>query len=78
MIEMNRENVTLAAVLIALASCVYLYKELQKVQRQQQQQTEGDYLRTPRRVVTAVAPQPSQAPVNDVKEPPVVESKKED
>ena len=77
---MNRENVTLAAVLIALASCVYLYKELQKVQqRQQQQQTEGDYLRTPQRVVTtAAAPQPSQAPVNDAKESPVVESKKED
>ena len=71
MIQMNRETITLAGVLIALASCVYMYKELQKVQQQQQQQS----------AAAAVHPLPavivSQAPVNDAKEtsPVVVEKK---
>ena len=74
MIEMNRETMTLAGVLIALATCVYLYKEVQKVQQQQQQQQAALAVQTP-------PPQPptvvmSQAPVNDAKESP--EMKKED
>ena len=65
MIQLNRETVTLAGVLIALAGCVYLYKELQKVQRQIEEAP--SFLPQP-----ASPPVTIQAPVNDIKVKPVV------
>lgn len=73
MIEMNRETMTLTGVLIALATCVYLYKELQKVQQQQQRSAALAVQTPPPQPPTVVM---SQAPVNDAKESP--EMKKED